>query len=135
MPLSLFVSYASEDQKLVDAVVASLDTAFRRSINLTYMSQFEPGIAFRKEIDDALDAADVLLVVASGKEKLSHSFTGYEVGYFRKSQQTKPLIIETPRLERLIIPFAVLTDIPDTVSEIQGVKISKPDQIFVHAGA
>jgi hypothetical protein len=134
MPISLFVSYASEDQKLVDAIVVGLDTAFRRSLNIKYMSQFEPGIAFRKEIDDALDAADILLVVASGKEKLSHSFTGYEVGYFRKSQQTRPLITETPHVERLILPFAVVTDIPDTISEIQGVKISKPDQFFVHAG-
>ena len=141
-PIFVFFSYASEDQTLVDTIAESLDTAFKNSISTKNMSQFEPGILYRQEIDDALDRAAILLVVASGQEKLSHTFTGYEVGYFRKSLRTRPsitahdppIIDHDPRLKRLIIPMAILTDLPDTLSEIQGVEIPKSDQIFVHAG-
>src|SRR5438046_3162616 len=90
--LVIFLSYASEDQKLATTIANKLTSAFGRAVDLRYMSQFQLGVNFRTAIDEALDAADILLVVATGREKLTHTFTGYEVGYFRRSQQTRPFI-------------------------------------------
>ena len=129
--LEIFLSYASEDQKLVDAVATALIGAFQRSVNLTYMSEFALGAAFRDKIDEAVDKADVFLAIASGRPRFSFTFTGYEVGYFRRSRKERPLITDSPRIERVLIPFAVLTEIPDTMSEFEGVHISEVDRPFV----
>jgi hypothetical protein len=129
--LEIFVSYASEDQKLVDAVATALMGAFQRSINLTYMSEFALGAAFRDKIDEAIDKADVFLAIASGRPRFSFTFTGYEVGYFRRSRKERPLISDRPRVERVQIPFAVLTEIPDTISEFEGIHISEVDRPFL----
>ena len=129
--IEIFLSYVSEDQKLVDAVAAALIGAFQRSINLTYMSEFPLGAAFRDKIDEAIDKADVFLAVATGQRRFSFTFTGYEVGYFRRSQKERPLITDSPRVGRVLIPFAVLTEIPDTISEFEGIHISEVDRPFV----
>ena len=129
--LEIFLSYASEDQKLVDAIATALIGAFQRSINLTYMSEFNLGAAFRDKIDDAIDKADVFLAIASGRPRFSFTFTGYEVGYFRRSRKERPMITDSPRVDRVLIPFAVLTEIPDTMSEFEGIHISEVDRPFV----
>jgi TIR domain len=129
--LEIFLSYVSEDQKLVDAIATALIGAFQRSVNLTFMSEFALGAAFRDKIDEAVDKADVFLAVASGQPRFSFTFTGYEVGYFRRSRKERPLITDNPRVERVLIPFAVLTEIPDTMSEFEGIHISEVDRPFV----
>jgi hypothetical protein len=121
----------SDDQKLADALATALMGAFQRSINLTYMSEFALGAAFRDKIDEAIDKADIFLAIASGKPRFSFTFTGYEVGYFRRSRKERPLITDSPRVERVLIPFAVLTDIPDTISEFEGIHIGEIDRPFV----
>src|SRR5262249_50371720 len=95
-----------------------------------YMSLFPLGVNFRTFIDQALDAADILLVIATGHEKLSHTFTGYEVGFFRRSVQNRKYIDETHSIERLIIPIALLSDIPATISDIEGIGIAKTDRFL-----
>jgi hypothetical protein len=128
--LVIFLSYATEDQQLATTIANKLSTAFPRAVDLRYMSKFELGVNFRTTIDQALDAADILLVIATGREKLSHTFTGYEVGYFRRSQQTRPYIDETKKIERLIIPVAIFADTPATISEIEGIGIGQADRFF-----
>jgi hypothetical protein len=96
--LVIFLSYATEDQQLATTIANKLSSAFGRAVDLRYMSKFELGVNFRITIDQALDAADILLVIATGREKLSHTFTGYEVGYFRRSQQTRPYVDETKKI-------------------------------------
>ena len=130
-PLEIFISYASEDQKLVDAVVGALNGAFPRSINISYMSEFQLGTAFRDKIDDALDKADIILAIASGRPRLTFTFTGYEVGYFRKSQRNRPLMREGYAIERVLIPFAILTELPSTISTLEGIEITEEDRPFV----
>ena len=53
------------------------------------------------------------------------------MGYFRRSRKERPLITDQPRVERVLIPFAVLTEIPDTMSEFEGIHISEVDRPFV----
>lgn len=125
--LTVFLSYVSEDQKFAESIADRLINSFKRAVDLKYMSQFQLGVNFRNLIDQALDGADILLVIATGHEKLSHSFTGYEVGYFRRSQQTRKYIDEQLGVERLIIPIAMFADIPATLSDIEGIGIAETD--------
>jgi TIR domain len=130
--LTVFLSYVREDEKFAEAIAMRITNSFRRAVELKYMALFPPGANFRNLIDEALDSADILLVIATGHEKLSHSFTGYEVGYFRKSQQTRRYIDESKNLERLIIPIAMLTEIPATLSDIEGIGIAETDRFLLH---
>ena len=134
--LQIFLSYASEDQRFADTVADRLTSAFRNDVELKYMSKFQVGGNWRELIDQDLDNADILLVIATGQEKLSHSFTGYEVGYFRKSQQSRKYMDDAQRIERLIIPIAMLAEVPDTLSNIQGLAIAEADRfLFDHSVA
>ena len=128
--LVIFLSYATEDQQLANTIANKLTSAFGRTVDLRYMSKFELGVNFRTTIDQALDAADVLIVIATGREKLSHTFTGYEVGYFRHSQQTRLYIDENNKAQRIIIPVAIFADTPATISEIEGIGIGQADRFF-----
>jgi hypothetical protein len=130
MALTIFLSYASEDQKFADAIAERLGSTFKYSVDLKYMAQFQLGVNFRTLIDKALDNTHILLVIATGREKLSHSFTGYEVGFFRRSQQEKKYIDEGLKIERLVIPIALFADIPATLSDIEGIGIAEPDRFL-----
>jgi TIR domain-containing protein len=128
--LVVFLSYAGEDHKLASMIANKLTAAFGRAVDLRYMSQFALGANFRLQIDEALEAADVMLVVATGREKLTHSFTGYEVGWFRRSQQNRPYIDEARKINRLIIPIAIFADAPAPLADIEGIGIGQADQFF-----
>jgi TIR domain len=129
--LEVFISYAREDQKLVDAVADALVGSFQRSINVTRMSEFPLGSPFRDKIDEAIDKADVILAIASNRQRFTFTFTGYEVGYFRRSRRERRFIIDSPPVERALIPFAVLTDIPGTMSEFEGLQINEADRPYI----
>jgi hypothetical protein len=74
-----------------------------------------------------LDTADVLLVLFTERMKASHSYTGYEIGYFNKSKQ-RPQI---DGLDRIYIPLCVGAEIPETMHYIQGIKIEKDDVVKI----
>src|SRR5208282_6362376 len=50
----------------------------------------EPGSAFQAQIETKLQATDVLVIVYTGAEKRSHSYTGWEIGYFDHIMRTEP---------------------------------------------
>jgi hypothetical protein len=101
----IFLSYASEDRPLAEQVVRFLEEAFRRGqVQVVHMPH-RRGVNWRNRCDKFLDAADILLIVADGRERLSHSFTGYDLGFFRKSQQDRKYIDEKTGVERLITAF------------------------------
>jgi hypothetical protein len=125
----IFISHASEDRELAELFRELLSNAFRSSFEVESMSQFLLGVDWRKGIDKSLDDTDIFLIIATGREKLSHTFTGYEVGYFRSSQQQRKFIVQ--EVERLVIPFALGTETPDPVSNIQGISIQLSDQFFL----
>ncbi|WP_316224873.1 MULTISPECIES: toll/interleukin-1 receptor domain-containing protein [unclassified Bradyrhizobium] len=128
--LSIFISYASEDVPFAQAIRQRLKDAFQFSIDITEMSQFGLGLNYRDEIDQGLEAADILLIIATGRERPSHSFTGYEVGYFRKSMRGRPWIAnqdkvaDHDKIDRLIIPFSIFVGTPPVVEMMQGLRIN-----------
>lgn len=127
--LKIFFSYASEDQQIADVLATTLRTAFATGIEVTMMSEFPSGINWRQFIDDSISQTDVLVAIATGRLKPSHSFTGTEVGSFSFFMRSSPTITGTNQ-KRLMIPFAVLARVPDTIDEFEGINI---DPSSLHA--
>jgi hypothetical protein len=121
--LNIFLSYAREDQKIADALAATLRAAFGNTFNITLMSEFPIGVKWRELIIESIEKADILIAIASGRLRASHSFTGFEVGAFVASVHSRPKMIAAPRIDRRMIPFAVLDRMPGTVDEFQGIDI------------
>jgi hypothetical protein len=122
-PVTLFISYASEDKRLVDDIEMLLSDTFamgsliiRRDVNLNH------GTNWVRSIDKTLDEADILLVIFTDQMKSSHSYTGYEVGYFQRSICENP--IGSGGCNRTYIPFCIGAEIPDSMQHIQGLSIS-----------
>ena len=121
--LKVFISYASEDQSIAGVVKLALKAAFDDDIELTMMSEFVTGLNWRGVIQQSISGTDVMIVIATGRLKPSHSFTGAEVGAFGQSVFTQPMMAKWPSLQRRMIPFAVLARVPDTVNEFEGINI------------
>ncbi|MGA3092155.1 MAG: hypothetical protein ABSD75_26400 [Terriglobales bacterium] len=103
----VFISYASEDFQIAEAIRKCLSLALGEvfaEINIDKRF-LQPGLDFRKQIQAKLEATDVFIIAYSGtKDKESHGYTGWEVGYFDRVMQTatdRPrtkvaLYLETP---------------------------------------
>ena len=124
-PMKIFISYASEDQTIADVLKLSLKAAFRDDIDITMMSEFATGLNWRGVIQQSISETDVMIVIATGRLKPSHSFTGAEVGAFGMSVFTQPMMTKWPTLQRRMIPFAVLARVPDTINEFEGINIDR----------
>jgi hypothetical protein len=88
----IFISYASEDYQIAEAIRKCLSLALGdvfAEINIDKRF-LQPGTDFRKQIQAKLEITDVLIIAYSGVEKESHSYTGWEVGYFDRIMQTTP---------------------------------------------
>ena len=120
--LKIFLSYASEDQSIANSVKLALKTAFSNDIDVVMMSEFVTGQNWRKTIQKSISDTDVMIVIATGQLKPSHSFTGAEVGAFEQSIFAHPQMARWPKLTRLMIPFAVLAKVPDTVNDYEGLQ-------------
>ena len=112
----IFISYASEDLPIALAIGGCLKIAlgdYFAEVNLDRWF-LQPGTPFKKQIESKLHNTDVLIIVYTGAEKQSHSFTGWEVGYFDRVMETDP--------ERLKI--AIYLDNPPAVSaDEQGIPL------------
>ena len=125
--LHVFISYSTEDRDLATAIAEELRRAFNPAIlKLTIDVEFSLGSNWRDRLKADLDDTDILLVVATGKQKVSHSFTGFEVGYFDSSISHAPKMEHFPTQDRIMIPIAVFTKTPETLSDIQALQINAP---------
>jgi hypothetical protein len=121
--LNIFLSYASEDNSIAEALARALRTSFGDHIDISMMSEFPSGQPWRKLILDNISQTDILIAIATGQLKPSHSFTGFEIGLFAYSLSVNPKMARFPDLDRCMIPFAVLTRVPDTTNEFEGIDI------------
>jgi hypothetical protein len=121
--LEVFVSYAREDLSLVREIADELKRPFGYPLHFFIDDRsIEDGDEWRNKINDALDRADILLIVSTGQRKESHSFTGYEVGWFSNSKKIRPT---SGVVKRQIIPLVIGDRPPIAVAEIQGIIIPK----------
>jgi hypothetical protein len=135
--LHVFISYSTEDRDLATAIAEELRRAFSPAIlKLTIDVEFSLGSNWRDRLKADLDDTDILMVVATGKHKVSHSFTGFEVGYFDSSITHSPKMANFPSQDRIMIPIAVFTKTPETLSDIQALQINAPfDPVVVDPAA
>lgn len=88
----IFISYASEDLCIANAIATCFKAAlpdFFAEVNID-KKFLEPGSAFQTQIEAKLQETDIFILVYTGVEKRSHSFTGWEVGYFDRILRTDP---------------------------------------------
>src|ERR1700693_3449352 len=116
----IFLSYASEDWKIALAIATSLREALGEFPEICLDKWvLEAGSEFKKQLEVKLEQTDVLIIVYTGVDKQSHSFTGWEVGYFEhimKGSKTRP---------RRLIPL-YLHQPPSSAAGYQGVSLAIP---------
>jgi TIR domain len=121
--LNVFLSYASEDNKIAEALARTFRAAFVNAIDITMMGEFPGGLNWRRLIDESITRTDVLIAIASGRLKPSFSFTGFEIGSFSMSVRSQPKMTKFKNEDRRMIPFAVLARVPDAMNEFEGIDI------------
>ncbi|MBK5959159.1 hypothetical protein CCR97_13210 [Rhodoplanes elegans] len=123
--LHVFISYATEDEPIAAEFSKQLNQVFGIAgmVQLTFAPQFSLGTDWRLKIEKDLDRADVLLLISTGRNKPSHSFTGFEVGFFRNSVLRRPKMTDFKDQDRLILSVAVFSGLPQTVNGLQGLMI------------
>jgi hypothetical protein len=122
-PLRIFLSYASEDQAIADALNECLSSSFHDKVDVQTMTRFQIGSDWRRTIDDGVDGADVLIAISTGRSKAGHSYTGYEIGAFAFSCRHKGCMGDHPNVPRKMIPFTMLSGVPDPLYHIQAVNL------------
>jgi hypothetical protein len=121
--IHIFISYASEDSDLVTSIVNLLNDTFRFApLAIDRDVEIKTGENWIRAINKALDNADILFVVFTDRMKLSHSYTGYEIGYFNRSVEQSPK--GGGGFDRFYIPFCIGADIPETMHDIQGIPVA-----------
>jgi len=81
--LNVFISYAHEDQKIAAAMTGMLKDIFGDDIDVFYDKEcLRPGESIDETIKSELKKADTMLVISTGLVRTSHSWTGFELGYF-----------------------------------------------------
>jgi hypothetical protein len=126
--INIFISYAHEDRELV----TSIDSLLRETFEFAPLSiyrdiEIKEGQNWAKQIDTALQETDILLVIFTERMKMSHSYTGYEIGYFNRSIQQRRK--GSAGFDRIYIPFCIGADVPDTMHDIQGISIGA-DEVY-----
>ena len=126
--INIFISYAREDKELVASIDNLLRDTFEFApLNIYRDIEIKEGQNWAKQIDVALQGADILLVIFTDRMKMSHSYTGYEIGYFNRSIQQRRK--GSAGFDRIYIPFCIGADVPDTMHDIQGVSIGG-DEVY-----
>jgi len=85
-PAGVFISYASEDHDIAQAVYQGLQTlgenVYDRVKIFLDSKSIDGGDEIRADIKAGLRKSDFLLVLYTGLFKRSHGYTGWEVGFF-----------------------------------------------------
>ena len=89
--INIFISYATEDRELVASIESLLKDTFEFApLHIHRDVEIKEGQNWPQQIDQALLETDILLVIFTDRMKASHSYTGYEIGYFNRSIQQRP---------------------------------------------
>ena len=114
--LRIFISYASEDVQIAEAIAREFTHALGTHHANIHLDRWflQAGDDFKLEIEEKLDQTDYLIVVFTGQEKESHGWGGWELGYFtavmkqRRHAKVVPMYLNSP---------------PDTIRGVQGFNI------------
>src|SRR5258708_2838134 len=85
-PAGVFISYAMEDHDIAQAIYQSLqslgETIYDRIKIFLDSKSIDAADEIRADIRMGLKKSDFLVVLYTGLLKRSHSYTGFEVGFF-----------------------------------------------------
>ncbi|MBP0112567.1 toll/interleukin-1 receptor domain-containing protein [Bradyrhizobium vignae] len=135
--ISVFISYVSEDRELAASFEAELLQLFAVAASLPPVKVFRDvgsigkGSDYRTVITNALDEADILLVILTDRLKPSFAFPGFEVGYFARSLEERPKI--HGNIPRRILPISIGAANQTTLDYLQAIKIDE-NHIFTVPG-
>ena len=126
-PISLFYSYAHEDQALRDELAGHLKILERRGlIQAWHDRQITPGQAWDQAIDQHLEQADLVLLLVSKDFIESDYIFGVELARAMQRQQARacevvPIIVRAVNLEpedAQDLPFLQLQALPDDLKAV-----------------
>jgi hypothetical protein len=128
--LNIFISYASEDKRLVAAIASEIKAAFPFSLDIQRDEDFKLGDNWKNDIENSLDKPDILLVIFTDRPSSSFPFPGYEIGYFNSSIKMRPNIKDG--LKRVFIPL-LIGDVktPDTMYYIHGTNFDSSNLVKI----
>ena len=129
-PAGVFISYASEDHDIAQAVYQGLqalgETIYDRIKIFLDSKSIDGGDEIRTDIRDGLRKSDFLVVLYTGLFKRSHGYTGWEVGFFdglieeevaRSGRTTRKIIYlycgEPPTIGDGILGIGINVDVTD----------------------
>lgn len=94
-PLTVFISYASEDDSIANELNNTLVKAFGKDV-LVYMDSFAlpKGGVLSDAIRGCIIETDLLIVISTGRTRIAHSWCGVELGAFQTAQQLQPVAPE-----------------------------------------
>jgi hypothetical protein len=129
--VSIFISYASEDKDLAASFEAELLQLFSYTPAVKVFRDvgIERGKNYRTVIANALNAADILLVILTDRMKPGFAYPGFEVGFFTKSLEERPKMFGGQ--DRRIIPVCIGAENPATLDYIQAIKISEDEVVKI----
>ncbi len=119
-----FISFTREDEDLAILLVKHLRAAFwGRRFEAQTMKDFEAGREWRKDLRKFLTNTDLLITIFTGQQKDSHSWTGWEVGFFSAKTEEKPSRFTDPAIPRAIVPINFLGRSAPVTDTLQAIKI------------
>ena len=143
--LNVFTSYAHEDRKITDALCAMLEDIFGEDIHVFYDKEsLHAGEDIDEKIQEELRKADTMLVISTGVMRASHSWTGFELGFFAATHESKPGVRgkvisicthdDVPPTEgtRRFVPLNIESELLDVdpVRAGQSIEISDDDELL-----
>jgi hypothetical protein len=121
--LRLFISYASEDLNIALAIAQALSDALPEGFAEVCLDKWflQAGAEVKRGIESKLEKTDFLIIVYTGVSKQSHSFSGWEVGYFERVRKNDST--------RRVIPL-FLEDMPFSVAEFEGYSLKMSRELL-----
>lgn len=121
--LRIFISYVSEDLNIAHAIARALGDALPEGFAEVNFDKWfmEAGVEFKRQLESKLERTDVLIIVYTGVDRRTHSFSEWEVGYFEKARKDDP--------NRRIVPLYV-DNLPPTAAEFEGVSLKISNELL-----
>jgi hypothetical protein len=124
-PAGVFISYASEDHDIAQAVYQSLqalgETVYDRVKIFLDSKSMDGGDEIRTDIKTGLKKSDFLVVLYTGLFKHSHGYTGFEIGFFEALIEEE--IAKFGQTSRRIV-YLFCGDTPSVGDGILGISIN-----------
>jgi TIR domain len=87
-PAGVFISYASEDFDIAEAVYQCMqslgETVFDRIKIFFDRKTIDASDEIRTDLGENLEKSDFLIILYTGRLKVSHGWTGWELGFFQR---------------------------------------------------